>query len=934
MSERQHTGSDDSEAVRGPDQRELHRRIGLTALNRGYISVDQFAAAMLRAGALPGARPTEIWISTGYLDRTELAELIHLVDPDGALLGGPGSTASVRRVSATPTRDTTVAPPPPVADVEPIDDPGRSYTLADMSRGSGFAEPVKLQAAYRDAEGEPTGSAPAAATGDEGDERYLLGSELGRGGVGRVLKAFDRYLGRTVAMKLPLYWPVGEHEVEQFIEEAQATGQLEHPNILPIYDIGRLATGEAYYTMKRVRNRSLRDVIDGLLAGDDALAEEYGTTRLLSVFLQVCQAVHYAHVRGVIHRDLKPDNIMLGDYGEVHVMDWGLARILDRGVVTDRKLAGHSEPEQGQTVGTPAYMPPEQAQGRIELVDERSDIYSLGVILYEIMTLKQPSTRPTVMETLMAVITEPIAPPSQRAPKRNISVDMDRIVMRALEKDAAKRWPTAKALRDAVEKFLDGRNERDAQSHLLEGEGYVRLYENAKSEMLRLDAQVEEASARVADWEAIEVKSAIWDLEDRRREMANRMVRTFGDAIRELTKALAYVPDLPEARHGLARLYWSRYELAESEENERDQLYYLSLLRQYDDGTYLSRIHDSAPVSIYSTRRRAEAFLHRYDEHRRTLVLDDPQYLGRCPVDEFFLKRGSYLLTVKHPTRPMVQLPLHVHRADPIGVNLELPPRAYYRDGFVFVHKGTSIVGGDPDAVDPFPQARVEVQSFFMQRYPVTFRQYIRFLAWLDEHRPDEVELRLPRTREAGGALVYRDDDGQFVTTEALIDGPLRALYPRDDGHDLDLPVFAITADDAVAYADWRSDIDRIEYRLPTELEWERAARGADGRVYPWGNYFDATFCRMGQSREAHAQPEPVGAWAYDRSPFGVCDMAGGVRDWVESDYSDADSTIVRGGHWGADARSCRAASRRRVLRNARLPNIGFRLAYSMPDFD
>ena len=928
------------------DNRELHRRIGLAALQRNYVTVDVLADAMLRAGESPSATPADIWITSNALDRTELAEIIQVVAPEND---------AARRRSRRPTPSGVS---PPAAEVQDfVEDPGRSYTLADVVKTHGGRGAIRLQRAYPD-DRKTTGTqesaahavvsdwqtGPALATGIHPvvadsqasgvfseQARYLIGGELGRGGVGRVMKAFDRYLGRTVAMKLPLMNDATSAEIDKFIEEAQATGQLEHPNIVPIYDMGVMPNGEIYYTMKRVRNQSLRDVIDGLKAENPRFQEEYGPTRLLTIFLQVCQAIHYAHVRGVIHRDLKPDNVMLGDYGEIHVMDWGLARVMDRDVVTDRSLAGAEKLQEGQTVGTPAYMPPEQARGLLSLVDERSDIYSLGVTLYEMMTLRQPSTRSTVWETLFAVISEPITPPSQRAPSRNINPEMDRIIMRALEKDPSKRWSTAKEFHDAVEKFLDGRNEREAERNLLNGEGAMRMYEQAKLDLLRLDKLVEEALSRIQAWDDSDIKRMVWDLQDRRRESDARMVRHFGDAVRDLARALVYLPGLSSAREALARLYWSRYELAEREDDKRDQIYYLSLLRQYDDGTYLNRINDNAPVSVYTTPRAAAVFFTAYEEQDRTFQAVDTQFLGYTPLAEFFMRRGSYLLHIKHPSFPLVRFPLYIHRADPVGVHFDMPPVELFRPGFEFIPPGISIIGGDHEAVDPYPMTRVQVDGYFIQKFPVTFREYLAFLNDLACSSEAEALARAPRTRDADGTLVIRDENGRFIPSPILIEGAMRQLYPEGQDHEYELPILAIRRQDALAYAAWRSAREGILFRLPTEMEWERAARGADGRFYPWGNEFDATFCKMAQSRPMASQPEPVGMFPIDRSPFEVFDMAGGVREFVDSDVNDLDQCIVRGGYWMGDARSCRVASRRRVFTDGRLANVGFRLAYSVP---
>lgn len=879
-----------------------HRAIGLEAIRRGYLDVDAVIVAMAEVGARPAASPAEVWLRAGRLDRTELAELVAQLQQSSPAVGAIGVRPSV--LHHTPVN------------LSAIEDPNDSINLADVVRTYG-AEP---RPAPGDANDPP---------GEIDSRRYLLGGELGRGGVGRVLKAFDRDLGRNVAMKIPLTWPIHPDDAAKFVEEAQATGQLEHPNIVPIYDVGRLESGELYYTMKRVRAHSLRDVIDGLKRRQPEIVNEYGTTRLLSIFLQVCQAVHYAHDRGVVHRDLKPDNIMLGEYGEVHVMDWGLARIIDRAVVTDRSLAGGDRGEVGQTVGTPAYMPPEQAKGQLDLVSERSDVYALGVILYELVTLKQPSTRGNVMATLMAVITEPIVPPSAVAPQA-ISEEMDHIIMRALEKNPEDRWPSAKALHDAVEKFLDGRNEREATRRVLEGERQTRIFEQAKRDMLEFSERVHQAGSKVEDWQSIEIKRAIWSLEDQRRAAAMQMVTAFGDAIKEFTQALAHVPDFGAARLGLAQLFFSRYELAETEENELDKIYYLSLLQQYDDGRFQGRLHDRAPVSVYTQPAGAAVFLYEFEEADRRLVSGEPSFLGKSPVPEQFLDAGSYLLKVKHQSRPAVSIPLHVNRSDPFAVSLDLPVAESYRPGFVYIPAGQTIVGGDPEAFDPLPMSRVDVDSFYMQRYPVTFADYVEFLDAIAAKDPEQAAEHAPRARGGEAKLVELDPaTGKYTPSDVLIDGDMRARYPDGEGYEGRLPVLSVRYEDALAYCMWCSTRDGVPYRLPTELEWERAARGADGRFFPWGNRFDANFCKMVGSRAVEAQPEPVGAFPYDRSPFDVLDLAGGVREWVDSAGDDT-YAIVRGGYWSGDARSARCASRWRCHRQTRVATIGFRMVYSL----
>jgi serine/threonine protein kinase/formylglycine-generating enzyme required for sulfatase activity len=907
---------------------EANRRIGLSAVQRGYLTIEQLSEAMLQLGRDPNLSARDLWVNSSRLDRTELAEIIHLLQ-----------TANVTPIDAPPELSATHNADDADFDVagagQGSDDPEQSFNLADLHDTNGnWSDPITLDGSEHSPRNNLSGKSESRVRTTSGianlrnKERYLLGGELGRGGVGRVVKAFDRDLGRTVAMKLPLTWPLPAAEADKFIEEAQATGQLEHPNIVPIYDIGQLESGEYYYTMKRVRAHSLRDVMDGLKAKRPEIVIQYTQARLLQIFLQIVQAVQYAHTRGVVHRDLKPDNIMLGDYGEVHVMDWGLARVMDRDVVTSRSLLGGHRIEQGQTIGTPAYMPPEQAQGRLEDVDESSDIYSLGVILYEMMTLRQPHARENAMATLLAVITDPVPPP-RTVTKVPIADDLERIILRALEKTPSDRWGSAGLFHEAVQSYLDGRNEREATRCILEGESQARIYEQAKREVLELMESEHETSASIEDWQPIEVKRRLWEMEDRRQRAASQMVLAFGHSVREFSKALAHVPNHPTAVHALSRLYFSRYELAEREGNGLDKIYYLSLLEQYDDGTYHKRLNDSAPFSVYTDPPEASVFLYKLTENDRQLMPGAPSFLGETPLPERFLDAGHYALKVKHSAYPAIQLPLYIDRSDPISVNLTLPARESFLPGFTYIAGGPATIGGDHNAYDGLPLQSGQIAGFFLQQFPVTFAEYCEYLNELAEF---DMELSFecaPRTRGSRGVLVRWDDNDGFLPSQDLIDEGLRPLYPRENNFEWELPVFAVRHRDVEAYCEWRQSRDGAAFRLPTEIEWEYAARGSDGRTYAWGNRFDATFCKMAGSRASESQPEPIGAFTADRSPFGVHDMSGGVREWTAGDPADPTFALVRGGYWSGDARASRLASRWRLHRSSRLATVGFRLAYS-----
>jgi serine/threonine protein kinase len=242
--------------------------------------------------------------------------------------------------------------------------------------------------------GAPSMSPPAATLG-----RYEVLEELGHGGMGRVLRGRDPDLGRELALKVLLDRHAGRADLaRRFVEEARVGGQLQHPGLAPVYEVGRLGDDRPYFTMKLVRGRTLADLLAERAAPVDDLP------RFVQVFEQVCQALAYAHSRGVIHRDLKPSNVMVGAFGEVQVMDWGLAKVdaqpeagapeeAGTAVETARGDDPAAQRESGAVMGSPSYMAPEQARGEVGNLDARTDVFGLGAILCVILTGVPPFRR-------------------------------------------------------------------------------------------------------------------------------------------------------------------------------------------------------------------------------------------------------------------------------------------------------------------------------------------------------------------------------------------------------------------------------------------------------------------------------------------------------------------------------------------------------------
>ena len=326
----------------------------------------------------------------------------------------------------------------------------------------------------------PGGALPTMQPNEVWAGKIRMIEELAPGGMSHIVRAADVALQRELVLKVS---PAPRDEMPRpqlarFIEEAQITAQLEHPNVVPVHDLGLDPEGRVYFAMKYVRGQSLEQILTKRRKGDEETVAEFGLRRLLDVFLQVCHAIEYAHARGVVHRDLKPANIMVGDFGEVLVMDWGIAKLMAGGTVettggeeaaavrrgatapptrtsdiTSLRVGEEAYATQaGTLIGTPAYMSPEQASARP--VDQRSDIYSLGAILYEILCGDVPFEDDDAHRMLRRVLTEEPRPPSEINPAAPHALET--LALRLLEKDPERRTMTVPQIRGQIQDYIEG----------------------------------------------------------------------------------------------------------------------------------------------------------------------------------------------------------------------------------------------------------------------------------------------------------------------------------------------------------------------------------------------------------------------------------------------------------------------------------------------
>ncbi len=296
-----------------------------------------------------------------------------------------------------------------------------------------------------------------------GSLKYADFKPLTAGGTAELKTCLDRNLNRVVVYKT-LHEDLRESEMEtkRFLREARVTAMISHPGTVPLYELGRDREGALYFTMKKLAGQDLRSILMDLSAKKRKTAKDFPLSRLIDTLIAACQTVAFAHEHGVIHRDLKPANILVGGFGEVMVLDWGLAKVKGEvEVFTDEELKGKNTKslgitQPGRRYGTPLYMSPEQARGDAD-IDERADIFNLGSILFEMLTWKNLLFGNTVQDVLKQVLEQPTPVPSEIAPDRFIPKELEAICMHCLEKDPKDRYPSVMKLIDDLQRYRDHR---------------------------------------------------------------------------------------------------------------------------------------------------------------------------------------------------------------------------------------------------------------------------------------------------------------------------------------------------------------------------------------------------------------------------------------------------------------------------------------------
>lgn len=874
---------------------EIHINVGIVALSRGLISLEGFARGMQTLATAKTPTVREVW--AGVLDEHQLETLLSSISTGGKardtmLISQPSAPAS----GTMPTSPATLPARPPSAP-KPRMPAGPATAPTDAAV---LPSPATVVTSI---------DMPAMPLDSVGN-RYKKLFVLGKGGLGEVTACEDLVLGRTVAVKAGY----DKGDTDSFsskvilAREARIVACLEHPNIIPIYDAGMDAQGGPFYVMRQVTDTSLEMILHRRKTADGD-PHDYTLHRLLRYFLQVCNAVDYAHHKGVIHCDIKPANILLGEYGEVLLVDWGLAQ-----------SRNHPLGVRGGTLG---YMAPEQMDPKIERFDERTDVFALGAILFEILS-GRAAFEDARSSDLTSLGSDPFRvykmPPLPSVVAEGSGLEVPReiedICMRAIAVNRSERLTNVRELANAIDEYIEGSKERerkkldanrcaDAGDEL--AERYHEFVESRPEKMTVFRA----LRADVVPWAPTDEKQDLWDAEDIIRVTDALQVRTFQSAVSAYERALDAVPDHPRARRGLARLYWSELQRARQRGDSLDQIAYEQLLREIDDGTFTRELQRDGIVEITIGEHAGTVTLAPLVDTNRRLLAGTEEPLAERPLARRSLAAGRYVVTATNGD-VRVHWPIQLEAGAHCSIEIAPPKACIHGENEVLIPGGRAQLGGDPLATEADEQHIVDVPSFVIQRVPVTFGEWFDFLEELRETDPKLAERYTPRTTASAS--------GWDVAASGMITDPYK------------LPVFGVSAVAAEVYAAWLGKKQGRTWRLPTELEWEKAGRGTDGRVYPWGEHFDATFCKMRDSRQGLPIVEAIGNFEADVSPYGVRDLAGGVADWCIPDHRrtaprEPREIVSRGGAWCDWAIDCRLASRRRYLATEHSARVGVRLA-------
>jgi formylglycine-generating enzyme required for sulfatase activity len=801
--------------------------------------------------------------------------------------------------------------------------------------------------------------------------RYTVLERLGAGGMGVVYAAYDPELDRKIALKFLRAQEGSEadraHRQERLVREAKAIAKLSHPNVVGIFDVG-VHEGRVFLAMEYLGGGTLRDWMN---------AEKRPWREIVKMFIQVGQGLAAAHAEGLIHRDFKPDNVLIDKAGKPKVADFGLVRLGSTAGDASAPVGEEAPPEisqaapvpltrTGALAGTPAYMAPEQFLGRP--IDARTDQFAFCVALYEALHGERPFAGDTVMELAGAVSTERLRP----LPKNvELPTWIRNAVVKGLRTDPLGRHHDVDELLAVLALDPGARRRRRllvAAASLLAIGGGLAIRQAYSSKHKEIERKVAEhvGAADVALATAAAKRAESRTLRAQAFAAFDGFEREKGETL--WTRALAAAK---AADHGYQRGI-QRLEAAVTLATRRDELKdriadalvdYLEMegrsaaereagLRQlvaHDAGGARSRRLTAPAIVRIATRPAGLATRIESYDPQSFQPAEAPREVGRTPL-ELSLPPGSYRLAFEGTsTHADFQHPILLAAGERRDETLDVPLRSSVPKDFVYVPAGRSLFGSaneDFRAVflETVPLHPVTTPAFLIARHETTIGDWIAFL---DDLPADERERARPQGKKdlvAGFLDIRKNPSGsweiQFQATDRLYkaeQGQRFRYVDRDQRASQDwfrFPVAGVSPKDALQYTAWLARSGRVpRARLCSEREWERAARGADGREFPHGNrllHDDANFDLTYGRKSGGYGPDEVGSHPASVSPFGVHDLVGNVWD-ITSSALDKDQFVARGGSFYQNLRTNLSTNRDPISLVSRDHTIGLRVCADLP---
>jgi serine/threonine-protein kinase len=578
-------------------------------------------------------------------------------------------------------------------------------------------------------------------------------------------------------------------------------------------------------------------------------------------------------------------------------------------------------------------MAPEQARG--EAVDDRADVYSLGALLYEMLTLRPMFDEQTPDRILEAVRNSEPAPPRIVAPERTIPIELEKACLHAITKDSTTRTSSVVELMNEVRTWLEAEADRDrrralARTIAAEGRSLLDRYLKMKEDLIEIESGTADIAQLFEGWEPVEHKAQIIEAENRLVGARRELAEVASSVVGTLEKALGFEHENAVAREALADYYWSRFQEAELERRDDDREFYSRRIREYDDLKYERELRGEGSLELRSEPSGATAVLYRVEADGFVHSPRRLRELGSTPLSPMPLPMGSYLAILSMDGYRDLRYPVNIARNQKWNGKVRMRRNEDIAAGFILIPAGPFICGGDSEARHSLPHSEPFVEDFFIAEHPVTMEEYLEFLNDLvGRDGLDAAVARSPRrsARDPVTSYLERDAVGRLRLPETDAEG---------DSWDPRLPVVGVSWSDAVAYCEWRTARDGRRYRLPTEVEWEKAARGVDGRWFSWGWRFDPSLCNMEGSRKERPAPVPIDEFPTDRSIYGVRGCAGNVEEWTATELVEGRGErarigrVVCGGGWNSVASYVRCAARYDYAAETCADITGFRLALDL----